>query len=92
MKLFRRFNQHYQSNCHILSLIFFDQFLCIPSTQFTFRKSLRDISDLYTISLVLGLVQFEKMPIFKLFSDIDYNLSNPKFHKVFILFEKLLGH
>ncbi|MDD9981431.1 MAG: IS4 family transposase, partial [Gammaproteobacteria bacterium] len=32
--------------------------------------------ELYTILQVLSLTLFEKMPIFKLFSDTDYNLSN----------------
>ena len=39
------------------------------------RKRLELSADLYTILQVLSLTLFEKMPIFKLFSDTDYNLS-----------------
>ena len=40
------------------------------------RKRLELSADLYTIFQVLSLTLFEKMPIFKLFSDTDYNSSN----------------
>jgi len=36
---------------------------------------------------VLSLTLFEKMPIFTLFSDIDYNLSNLENSNQLILFE-----
>ena len=56
------------------------------------KKRLSISADLYTILQVLSLTLFEKMPIFKLFSDTDYNLSNVElvvllplgFSKVFI--------
>ena len=40
------------------------------------RKRLGLSAELYTILQVLSLTLFEKMPIFKLFSDTDYNVSN----------------
>ena len=40
------------------------------------RKRLGLSVELYTILQVLSLTLFEKMPIFKLFSGNDYNLSN----------------
>ena len=33
------------------------------------------------------IIPFEKMPIFELFSDTDYNLSNLENHNQLILFE-----
>ena len=51
------------------------------------RKRLSISADLYTILRVLSLTLFEKMPIFKLFSDTDYNLSNLETHSLLILFE-----
>ena len=51
------------------------------------RKRLGLSAELYTILQVLSLTLFEKTPIFKLFSDIDYNLSNPKNSNQLILFE-----
>ena len=51
------------------------------------RKRLGVSADLYTILQVLSLTLFEKMPIFKLFSDIDYNLSNLENPNQLILFE-----
>ena len=56
------------------------------------RKRLGLSADLYTILQVLSLTLFEKMPIFKLFSDTDYNLSHPENSNRWNLFEKLLGH
>ena len=43
-------------------------------------------ADLYTILQVLSLTLFEKMPICKLFSDTDYNLSNLENPNQLILF------
>ena len=40
------------------------------------RKRLGISADLYTILQVLSLTLFEKMPIFKMSSDTDYNRSN----------------
>ena len=40
------------------------------------RKRLGISAELYTNWQVLSLTLFEKMPIFKLFSETDYNLSN----------------
>ena len=51
------------------------------------RKRLGVSADLYTILQVLSLTLFEKMPIFKLFSDTDYNLSNIENPNQLILFE-----
>ena len=51
------------------------------------RKRLGLSADLYTILQVLSLTLFEKTPIFKLFSDSDYNLSNPENSNQLILFE-----
>ena len=51
------------------------------------RNRLGLSADLYTILQVLSLTLFETMPIFKLFSDIDYNLSNLENHNQLILFE-----
>ena len=51
------------------------------------RKRLGVSADLYTILQVLSLTLFEKMPIFKLFSDTDYNLSNLENSNQLILFE-----
>ena len=51
------------------------------------RKRLGLSADLYTILQVLSLTLFEKTPIFKLFSDSDYNLSNPEKSNQLILFE-----
>ena len=51
------------------------------------KKRLSISADLYTILQVLSLTLFEKMPIFKLFSDIDYNLSNLENPNQLILFE-----
>ena len=51
------------------------------------RKRLSISADLYTILRVLSLTLFEKIPIFKLFSDTDYNLSNLETHSLLILFE-----
>ena len=42
------------------------------------KKRLSISADLYTILQVLSITLFEKMPVFKLFSDVDSNLSNPK--------------
>ena len=56
------------------------------------KKRLDIPVDLYTILQVLSLTLFEKMPIFKLFSDTDFDLSNPDIHNQLILFEYLLGH
>ena len=50
------------------------------------RNRLGLSADLYTILQVLSLTLFETMPIFKLFSDIDYNLSNLENHNQLILF------
>ena len=51
------------------------------------RKRLSLSVDLYTILQVLSLTLFEKMPIFKLFSDAGYNLSNVESLNQLILFE-----
>ena len=51
------------------------------------RKRLGLSAELYTILQVLSLTLFEKMPIFTLFSDIDYNLSNLENSNQLILFE-----
>ena len=51
------------------------------------KKRLGISADLYTILQVLSLTLFEKMPIFKLFSDTGYNLSNVESSKQLILFE-----
>ena len=51
------------------------------------KKRLGISADLYTILQVLSLTLFEKMPIFKLFSDTGYNLSNFESSKQLILFE-----
>ena len=51
------------------------------------RKRLGISAELYTILQVLSLALFEKMPIFKLFSDIDYILSNLENHNQLILLE-----
>ena len=51
------------------------------------RKRLGISADLYTILQVLSLTLFEKMPIFKLFSDTGYNLSNPENPNQLILLE-----
>ena len=40
------------------------------------RKRLGISAELYTILQVLSLTLFEEIPVFKLFSDIVYNLSN----------------
>ena len=51
------------------------------------KKRLSISADLYTILQVLSLALFEKMPIFKLFSNTGYNLSNVESHNQLILFE-----
>ena len=51
------------------------------------KKRLDIPVDLYTILQVLSLTLFEKMPIFKLFSDTDFDLSNPDIPNQLILFE-----
>ena len=51
------------------------------------KKRLGISADLYTILQVLSLTLFEKMSIFKLFSDTGYNLSNVESSKQLILFE-----
>ena len=51
------------------------------------KKRLGISADLYTILQVLSLPLFEKMPIFKLFSATDYNLSNVESSNQLILFE-----
>ena len=51
------------------------------------KKRLDIPVDLYTILQVLSLTLFEKMPIFKLFSDTDFDLSNPDMPNQLILFE-----
>ena len=51
------------------------------------RKRLGITADLYTILQVLSLTLFEKMPVFKLFSDTDHNLSNLENSNQLILFE-----
>ena len=51
------------------------------------KKRLDIPVDLYTILQVLNLTLFEKMPIFKLFSDIDFDLSNPDILNQLILSE-----
>ena len=51
------------------------------------RKRLGIAADLYTILQVLSLTLFEKMSIFKLFSDTGYNLSNLENPNQLILFE-----
>ena len=51
------------------------------------RKRLSISADLYTILQVLSLTLFEKVPIFKLFSEVDYNLSNPEISNQLILFD-----
>ena len=51
------------------------------------RKRMSISVDLYTILRVLSLTLFEKMPIFKLFSDTDYNLSNLETPNQLILYE-----
>ena len=51
------------------------------------KKRLSISADLYTILQVLSLTLFEKMPIFKLFSDTGYNLSNVGSSNQLILFE-----
>ena len=51
------------------------------------KKRLSISADLYTISQVLSLTLFETMPIFKLFSDTGYNLSNVESSNQLILFE-----
>ena len=51
------------------------------------RKRLGLSADLYTILQVLSLTLFEKMPIFKLFSEAGYNLSNLENPKQLILLE-----
>ena len=51
------------------------------------RKRLGLSAELYTILQVLSLTLFEKMPIFKLFSDTNYNLSNLENSNQLILFE-----
>ena len=51
------------------------------------KKRLSISADLYTILQVLSLTLFEKMPIFELFSDTDYNLSNVESSNQLILFE-----
>ena len=51
------------------------------------KKRLSISADLYTILQVLSLTLFEKMPIFKLFSDTDYNSSNVESYNQLILFE-----
>ena len=51
------------------------------------RKRLGISAELYTILQVLSLTLFEKMPIFKLFSDTGYNLSNLESPNQLILFE-----
>ena len=49
------------------------------------KKRLSISADLYTILQVLSLALFEKMPIFKLFSNTGYNLSNVESHNQLIL-------
>ena len=51
------------------------------------KKRLSISADLYTILQVLSLTLFEKMPIFKLFSDTDYTLSNVESSNQLIIFE-----
>ena len=51
------------------------------------RKRLGLSAELYTILQVLSLTLFEKMPIFKLFSDTDYNSSNLENDNQLVLFE-----
>ena len=51
------------------------------------RKRLGLSADLYTILQVLSLTLFEKMPIFKLFSEADYNLSDLENSSQLILLE-----
>ena len=51
------------------------------------KKRLDIPVDLYTILQVLSHTLFEKMPIFKLFSDTDFDLSNPDMPNQLILFE-----
>ena len=51
------------------------------------KKRLSISADLYTILQVSSLTLFEKMPIFKLFSDIDYDLSNLDSSNQLISFE-----
>ena len=51
------------------------------------RKRLGLSAELYTILQVLSLTLFEKMPIFKLFSDTGYSLSNLENPNQLILFE-----
>ena len=51
------------------------------------RKRLSISANLYTIFQVVSLTLFEKMPIFKPFSDTDYNLSNPETHNKLIPFD-----
>ena len=51
------------------------------------KKRLSISADLYTILQVLSLTLFEKMPIFKPFSDTEYNLSNVESSNQLILFE-----
>ena len=51
------------------------------------KKRLGISADLYTILQVLSLTLFEKMPIFRLFSDADYNLSNLENSNQLILFD-----
>ena len=52
-----------------------------------FRKRLGLSVELYTILQVLSLMLFERMSIFKLFSDTDYDLSNLENDNQLILFE-----
>ena len=51
------------------------------------RKRLGISADLYTILQVLSLTLFEKMPLFKLFSEVNSNLSNFNPSNQLILFE-----
>ena len=52
-----------------------------------FRKRLGLSVELYTILQALSLMLFERMSIFKLFSDTDYDLSNLENDNQLILFE-----
>ena len=51
------------------------------------RRRLGISAELYTILQVLSLTLFEKKPIFRLFSETDYNLSNLENSSQLILFE-----
>ena len=51
------------------------------------RKRLGISAELYTILQVLSLTLFEKIPVFKLFSEMDYNLSSLANPNQLILFE-----